>query len=320
MDKSPDSFNLGTRPLAPWLRLAHVSGSSTGEAKEARARLRKLLDFELVLPLSGQCWLYWEPGGGSVDLSWGQCAFIPPDGWNGWAQVNGAHIAVHFDFHAQPRLAAMKNLRYSTRYVARTPLQKIPWFEISLDSSASLRIPLVTRLSNPRLWRERLDPLVQWYTRRAPRTLEAQLQHAEIIGWAVRTLAADAAKHAGSLELNASDARILELLRELDDATAGTQKEGALPLRPSVEELAERARMGLTTFREAFQRTTGRAPREFLEERRLERAARAILETQRGVAEIARAEGYDDPYHFSRAFKRVLGKSPRAYRRALEQH
>ena len=66
--------------------------------------------------------------------------------------------------------------------------------------------------------------------------------------------------------------------------------------------------------REAFRRATGSNPRVALEERRIEQAALALLETDRRVWEIARAAGYDDPYHFSRVFKRVVGFSPRAYR------
>ena len=72
--------------------------------------------------------------------------------------------------------------------------------------------------------------------------------------------------------------------------------------------------MGETAFRAAFRRVTGRSPRAYIEARRIEHAARALIDTDRSVTQIAAAEGYDDPYHFSRVFKRVTSQSPRAYR------
>ncbi|HYF51094.1 MAG TPA: helix-turn-helix transcriptional regulator, partial [Planctomycetota bacterium] len=146
------------------------------------------------------------------------------------------------------------------------------------------------------------------WMRRAHLTLSAQLLFHETIGWALRTLSEDAA-YAGLRVPDDADPRILNLLRELENGP---------PERPSVDELARRAHMGLTAFRDAFQKATGRPPRQYLEERRIERAARALVETNRKLYEIAEAEGYDDPYHFSRIFRRVMGVSPRQYRRSSQ--
>jgi AraC-like DNA-binding protein len=74
--------------------------------------------------------------------------------------------------------------------------------------------------------------------------------------------------------------------------------------------------MSEAAFREAFVNTIGCAPRRYLEERRVAQAARALLETDRTVGEIAREVGYPDPYHFSRVFRRVTGSSPRRYRQS----
>jgi AraC family transcriptional regulator of arabinose operon len=50
----------------------------------------------------------------------------------------------------------------------------------------------------------------------------------------------------------------------------------------------------------------GRPPGRYLEERRIERAARALVETNLKILRIADAEGYSDPYHFSRVFRRLM--------------
>jgi AraC-like DNA-binding protein len=40
-----------------------------------------------------------------------------------------------------------------------------------------------------------------------------------------------------------------------------------------------------------------------------------LLDGDSPVAEVARTVGYDDPYHFSRVFKRVKGRPPSEFRR-----
>ena len=72
--------------------------------------------------------------------------------------------------------------------------------------------------------------------------------------------------------------------------------------------------MGQTSFRAAFAETVGSTPRRYLEERRIEHAARALVETEQTIAQIAQSVGYSDPYHFSRVFKRVMGMPPKQYR------
>ena len=54
---------------------------------------------------------------------------------------------------------------------------------------------------------------------------------------------------------------------------------------------------------------------ELVNELRFETAARLLRETDATALEIALEVGYEDPSHFSRAFKRLAGISPREYRR-----
>ena len=320
MDNSSDSkapsawrelaIPLAPGPLSPLLRLAHVSGTPTHASHNAQ--VRTILDFELVLLLSGSGWIWSDDQGGSVAMWPGDVAFLPPHYRHGWGNEVGWHIAVHFDLHADVKLAARENLKTTPKVVKPRPLDFVPRFTLTVPAPAGatperLTFPLITTVRNPGLWREKLEPLTLLYSRRVHGSLHAQLLFAEVMGWALRTLAEDAQHAAGAPE--PEHPRILSLLRELETNPVA---------RPSVSELASRAHMGLTAFREAFHRATGRSPRTYMEERRVERAARRLIESDRKIIEIAEAEGFDDPYHFSRVFKRVMGSSPRAYRRTSQ--
>lgn len=65
----------------------------------------------------------------------------------------------------------------------------------------------------------------------------------------------------------------------------------------------------------AFRRHFGRSISEFVQERRLIRAARLIEEGVLPLKEIALECGYYDQSHFTRAFARFMSESPSKYRR-----
>lgn len=58
------------------------------------------------------------------------------------------------------------------------------------------------------------------------------------------------------------------------------------------------------------------SPQRFVVQRRMERAALFLIESRLSLAEIAHRVGYGDQSAFSRAFRRVWGETPAAYRRA----
>ena len=64
-------------------------------------------------------------------------------------------------------------------------------------------------------------------------------------------------------------------------------------------------------FRTAF----GLAPGEYLRRCRLDRARRMMQRTAAPLAEIAAAAGFADQSHFSNAFRKQFGVTPRAFRR-----
>jgi AraC-like DNA-binding protein len=59
-----------------------------------------------------------------------------------------------------------------------------------------------------------------------------------------------------------------------------------------------------------FKRFGRETPYGMLMRLKMDRAAELLLHSNLMVKEIATAVGFDDPYHFSRVFKRVRGLSP----------
>jgi AraC-like DNA-binding protein len=64
----------------------------------------------------------------------------------------------------------------------------------------------------------------------------------------------------------------------------------------------------------------GQTLADHLRNLRIAEARRLLEETDLSIRAIADAVGYDDPAHFSRAFGRAVGVSPRAFRRHLAVH
>ncbi len=297
-----ERIELPPEPLSPWLRLAHRT--RVGPEGDGRGVLRSSDDFMLMLQLEGTAYIWWHGLGGSVALPSGSVAFVPKDRLHAWGVCPGLHIAVHFDLHADPSIEPLAMLHHRDERVGPKPLAAMPVFELTASGRPDrLLIPLVTPLRRPGAWLERIEPLVAMYGSRSHRGIDARLRAAEILSWAVRSL--DVGARGATSAAVDPDPRILRLLAELD----------AEPARPwSVSTLARRVGMGETAFRHAFARVAGANPKAHLEAVRMERAAHLLLDTDSPIAAIARAVGYDDPYHFSRVFKRVNGRSPSALR------
>jgi AraC family transcriptional regulator len=69
-------------------------------------------------------------------------------------------------------------------------------------------------------------------------------------------------------------------------------------------------------FSRAFRRTFGESPHAFLIRRRLELAARCMLQTAASLDDIARRCGFTDQAHLCKHFRQSTGQTPAAWRRA----
>ncbi|MCY4124914.1 MAG: AraC family transcriptional regulator, partial [Pseudomonas sp.] len=78
----------------------------------------------------------------------------------------------------------------------------------------------------------------------------------------------------------------------------------------SVEALAGRANMSVSTFHEHFKRCTDMAPMQYLKRLRLLKAQQMLIGEGMGVAQVAHRVGYQSTSQFSREYKRQFERSP----------
>lgn len=82
----------------------------------------------------------------------------------------------------------------------------------------------------------------------------------------------------------------------------------------SVADLAKIARLSPAQLTRVMQTHIGCPPIGYVLDQRMAHAATLLRETTRPIKAIAADVGYDDPYHFSRLFRRRIGLSPTHYR------
>lgn len=118
-----------------------------------------------------------------------------------------------------------------------------------------------------------------------------------------------------------------------------TRETAPRPRRSRVEERVERARdliestyweplaiarladftgVERSYFFKKFKAATGKSPREYLKDYRLERAKEALLATGLSIAEIGDSVGYPNYFSFARAFHRGVGRSPSSFRKSAK--
>ena len=86
---------------------------------------------------------------------------------------------------------------------------------------------------------------------------------------------------------------------------------------PPIDEIAARFAMGAAAFRRKFARLVGESPARYRSARRIDRACELMQTTSLRDKEIAEKLGFCDEFYFSRRFREITGKSPRAFRAIL---
>lgn len=93
----------------------------------------------------------------------------------------------------------------------------------------------------------------------------------------------------------------------------------AAPEQPwTVDELGQRVGLSRSALHERFAALIGQAPMQYLANWRIQVAATLLRDTAFTVAAVALQVGYESEASFARAFKRLVGQPPAAWRRIAE--
>ena len=88
----------------------------------------------------------------------------------------------------------------------------------------------------------------------------------------------------------------------------------------SVEDIAAVCGLNRSYFGKIFKEAIAKTPQEFLLQYRMVKATELLKLTQLSIGDISSAVGYANQLHFSRAFKKIYGVSPREWRNKNNVH
>jgi AraC family transcriptional regulator len=94
-----------------------------------------------------------------------------------------------------------------------------------------------------------------------------------------------------------------------------THIEANLDATIRIKDLAALIKLSPSHFSRAFKKSFADSPHRYLMRRRLERAQGLMLTTNASLGQIAGDCGFADQAHFNKLFHRLVGQSPRAWRR-----
>jgi len=92
--------------------------------------------------------------------------------------------------------------------------------------------------------------------------------------------------------------------------------ESRLECKPCLEELAGALGLSVASFCRRFKNSTGLPPYQYLLHARVARAKQALRRRGQPLSELALSLGFYDQSQFTNTFRKIVGVSPRDYRRA----
>lgn len=87
----------------------------------------------------------------------------------------------------------------------------------------------------------------------------------------------------------------------------------------TLAELSQAVGLSQSSLSAVFKQCTGHAPMDFFTRLKMKEACNLLRSGREYIYEVAQHLGYKDPYYFSRAFKKVVGVSPRDYQKGSQE-
>jgi AraC-like DNA-binding protein len=83
----------------------------------------------------------------------------------------------------------------------------------------------------------------------------------------------------------------------------------------SIPDLADKCGLSLGAFHRRFRDTYLCTPHTYLRQLRVRMSCHALVYSSRSIAAVASECGFSDQSHFTKEFRRIMGETPRSYRR-----
>jgi AraC family transcriptional regulator of arabinose operon len=91
-----------------------------------------------------------------------------------------------------------------------------------------------------------------------------------------------------------------------------------LDMSLTLGELAAHSGQSIPYYSKLFKERTNQSPMAYFIQLKVQKACELLDQTDLSIQEVAVKLGYDDPYYFSRIFKKVQGASPSIYRQSIK--
>lgn len=95
--------------------------------------------------------------------------------------------------------------------------------------------------------------------------------------------------------------------------------ENMVDSRITVDALAARLQLSSSHFSAIFRKATGMPPMDYFIQLKMQKACQLLYSDNMKVKDVAEAIGYEDPFYFSRQFKKHMKVSPLLYKEATKR-
>ena len=279
-----------TNPIVPYIR-----ESEWAERRSWYLPERRLLDYLLVYVESGTMRATIE--GTTKNYQAGDFRFIQPNMHHILeGTTNTVTPFMHFDiFYNSHRKDSFPTKAGQTNL---SPFEA--FLQPKLNDFEDINIPVHIQPSNAFRFRELFFRIVaSWNLQKSASNLEVQLLSTELILMLIN----DYKKPSFTSSTQA----------RLDWVPAYLQVNLSSPL--TLEQMAKRANLSPSRFRNLFKVEFGVSPHQYVMELRFDHAKYLLKQTNHTIEQIAEFCGYSDIHHFSNAFKKQYKASPLQYRK-----